>query len=487
MNALVNVGFERGEVDPCLIYRKNEYDILILILYVNDCLLTGDTLAIESGINDIKKMFNVTVTKKVEEYLGCRIDTSRKGEITVHQPHIYKHLQEKFQDVLGTKWKEEKRNSTPSTPSFRLMRVKEGEGVLSPHDQTLFRCGVGILLYLVKHTRPDLANATRELSRAMDVANYVHWKELLRVIKYALKTQEKGIVLRPERNQANISLKLIVDAEFAGNKDTRKSIMGRVIYLNEAPIGWNSKGQGSVTLSSTEAEYVSMSEGMKDLLFVKMCLNYIKMKINLPMIVLIDNIGAIEMLDSKTGQCKTKHIDTRYHWIKQYVNEDKVRVDYIKSEENVADILTKNLNPKLFEKHASKLVTNIVDKSKQMNDVGFFVRCNPRRIGKAGTWRDTCWAREDLFAKLAAPMGEIRRHVCWDTNYDITTWYPNGGRLKRLRRKVEGPLQRGYWNRKYDRTGKFVYPSERHVIKKFRNSYGDVVNIYDTDRKVILD
>ena len=92
---------------------------------------------------------------------------------------------------------------------------------------------------------------------------------MLRVVKYALKTQEKGIVLRPEKNQGNISLKLIVDAEFAENNDTRKSIMGRVIYLNETPIGWNSKGQGSVTLSSTEAEYVSMSEVMKDLLFIK--------------------------------------------------------------------------------------------------------------------------------------------------------------------------------------------------------------------------
>ena len=184
-----------------------------------------------------------------------------------------------------------------------------------------------------------------ENCREQWTANYVHWKELLRVVKYALKTQEKGIILKPEKNRANISLKLVVDAEFAGNKDTRKSIMSRVIYLNETPIGWNLKGQGSVTLTSTEAEYVSMSEGMKDLMFIKMCLNYIKMKVNLPMIVLINNIGAIEMLDSKTGQCKTKHIDTRFHWIKQYVDKDKVKVNYIKSEENVADIFTKNLQP----------------------------------------------------------------------------------------------------------------------------------------------
>ena len=101
----------------------------------------------------------------------------------VHQPHIYKHLKDKFQDAIEMKWEEEERKATLSTPSFRLMRVKEGEGVLSPQEQTLYRCGIGILLYLVKQTRLDLANTTRELSRAMDVANYVHWKELLRVIK----------------------------------------------------------------------------------------------------------------------------------------------------------------------------------------------------------------------------------------------------------------------------------------------------------------
>ena len=104
-------------------------------------------------------MFNVTVTKNVKEYLGCRIDTSKKGEITEHQPHIYKHLKDKLQDVLGMKWREEKKKSTPSTPNCRLMRVKEGEGVLSPQEQTLYRCGVGILLYLVKQIRLDLANA----------------------------------------------------------------------------------------------------------------------------------------------------------------------------------------------------------------------------------------------------------------------------------------------------------------------------------------
>ena len=95
--------------------------MLILILYVDDCLLTRDKLAIESGINNIKKMFNITVTKNVKEYLGCTVYMNRKGEIMVHQPHIYKHLEDKFQDVLEMKWREEERKATLSTPSFKLI------------------------------------------------------------------------------------------------------------------------------------------------------------------------------------------------------------------------------------------------------------------------------------------------------------------------------------------------------------------------------
>ena len=115
------------------------------------------------------------------------------------------------------KWRQKKNMTTPSTPAFKLARVKEGEGALSPEEQTLYRCGVGILLYLVKHTRPDLANATRKFSKAMDVANYLHWRELLLVIVYALKTQEKCIALKPNSKLVKLNLKIMVDSEFAGD------------------------------------------------------------------------------------------------------------------------------------------------------------------------------------------------------------------------------------------------------------------------------
>ena len=109
-----------------------------------------------------------------------------------------------------------------------------------------------------------------------------------------------------------------------------------------------------------------------------------------------------------------------------------MKVNYVKLENNVANILMKNLQPRLFEKHANKLVTNIVDEGKQMNDVGFFVRCNTRLMGKAKTWKDTNWAKEERLQLLAKPMGEFHKYAS-DTGYGITKWYPDRARLRRLR------------------------------------------------------
>ena len=117
------------------------------------------------------------------------------------------------------------------------------------------------------------------------------------------------------------------------------------------------------------------------------------------------------------------------------MDNNTVKVAYVKLENNVADILTKNLQPRLFEKHASKLVTNIKNASEPVNDV-FFVRCNTRLIVKAETWKDTNWAKEERLRDLAEPMGEIRRYTSWNTGYGITKWYPNRERLKRLRKRV---------------------------------------------------
>ena len=140
------------------------------------------------------------------------------------------------------------------------------------------------------------------------------------------------------------------------------------------------------------------------------------MKVNVPMLMLNDNIGAIKMLDMKTEKCRMKHVDTRYHWIRQFVDDKIVDVKYVKSEDNVSDICTKNLPTKLFEKHSSKLIS----------DVGFFVRCNTTKFPKKKIprWR----SRQNREVRWRMPLGFI---------HEVLTEIPFVGRNRKRYREIE--------------------------------------------------
>ena len=125
----------------------------------------------------------------MKNFVGCQLieDTGVKGKMYLHQPKLLKHLEESF----GNKVKDILRQyNAPAGPKSIIMRPHEGDNLISPHQQTIFRSGVGMLLYLVKHSRPDISNAVRELSKVADGATMGHWKALMRTSKYyALKAQ----------------------------------------------------------------------------------------------------------------------------------------------------------------------------------------------------------------------------------------------------------------------------------------------------------
>ena len=138
-----------------------------------------------------------------------------------------------------------------------------------------------MLLYLVKHFRPDNANSVRELSKVADGATEAHWKALFLVINYVLSTENHGLKIKPALKE-NFYMEGISATEYAGDKDTRISVYGYILYFCGAPIAWKSKAWKSVTLSSTEAEYVASSEIAKEAIFVKNLLDSIGIKIELP-------------------------------------------------------------------------------------------------------------------------------------------------------------------------------------------------------------
>jgi hypothetical protein len=180
---------------------------------------------------------------------------------------------------------------------------------------------------------------------------------MLRCIKYVLDTKSLGLKIWPSGiggNPWNITCS--TDSDYASDPETRRSVSGYIIYVHGVPICFRSKQQRCVTLSSCEAEWIALSEAVKDVVFLVRLCESINLKIKLPITVRVDNVGAIYMSQNITTSNNTKHVDIRSKWVKEYCENGTVKIVFVRSENNDSDIMTKNLSGPLHAKHAGRLV-----------------------------------------------------------------------------------------------------------------------------------
>ena len=355
---LRNLGFAGGYPDPCLMTRKNENGICFIAIWVDDSLLVGHEKAIQQTIDDLQREgFELKIDGSLDDYLSCEITFDRERNVGwIHQPHLITKLEK----VFGKFVKGLQVYKTPGTPGLATLR--NAKTTVDAEKHAMYRSGVGMLLYLVKHTRPDIANAVRELSKALDCPSPAAYKEMLRVMKFVLDTRSLAIKVAPV---GLIEDEWIVvaysDSDFGGDKETRISIAGFILYLMGVLISWRSKGQKSVTLSSSEAEYVALSEAAKEVKFVYQLLVSMDMKVKLPIVVHVDNLGAVFMSENVSVSQRTKHVDIRYRFVQEFVLDRFIKVIFVRTEDNDSDIFTKNLGGDLHERHSKKM---IVEKGK---------------------------------------------------------------------------------------------------------------------------
>ena len=136
---------------------------------------------------------------------------------------------------------------------------------------------------------------------------------MLQNIKFVLDTKCKGLWIEPDLDNVDEPWVLVCfsDSDYAGDPDSRRSVSGFILYVRGVPICWRSKAQRSVTLSSSEAEWVALSEAVKEIMFVQQLLESMKIQVRLPIIVRVDNVGAIFMSKNVTTMNRTKHVDVR--------------------------------------------------------------------------------------------------------------------------------------------------------------------------------
>ena len=312
-NILLECKFTQSAVDPCLFLCKYKNNWIYVAIYVNDNLVIGTEEGIAKLENHLKaKGLKLKVQDDLCDYLSCDIKISPDNKSAIlRQPHLITNLEEK----MGATVKNMRSYLTPGTPGQSIWKATKGEEIVSLDQHATYRSVVGMLLYLVKHSRPDIANAVQELSKVLDEPSATAYMEMLRLTKYVLETRYFGLKIQPSMQDDVWVLYVYSDSDYGGDKDSCISVGGYVLYVCGVPVSWSSRSQRTITLSSTEAEWIAASKAVKEVIFILQLLESMKINVKLPIFVNVDNIGAVFMANNKSMNSCTKHMDIRTKYV----------------------------------------------------------------------------------------------------------------------------------------------------------------------------
>jgi hypothetical protein len=227
--------------------------------------------------------------------------------------------------------------------------LSKGDGkALVDKEITWYKQLVGSLMYLMTATRPDLAFTMSRLSKFFEAPTEVHANAAKRVLRYLKGTANKGLIYGSKKTFAGYS-----DADFAGDTDDRRSTGGYVFLLYGGAISWKAKKQALPALSTVEAEYIAGAETTKEAIWLTRLL-HADLGLQLqptPTLIHFDNQGAMALASKGSMQCRTKHIDVKWHFIRAYVENKTIKLAYLPTANMVADILTKGLAKERHQQH----------------------------------------------------------------------------------------------------------------------------------------
>lgn len=328
---VLKFGLHRTYSDPS-VFVTRQGPLIMLALYVDDGIIFAiKEETIDELIDYLTEHFEIK-TVHSSYYLGIEIEQLEDGSIFLHQNGYAHRVLEKFG------FKEGRGAQAPIEVGHDLNKpaTLEMEVYDCPYAELL-----GSLNYLATRTRPDLCYALSVLSKYTDCPRELHWKALKRVLRYVRATTSYGLYY-----QATDAPRLLcyTDSDYAGDQSNSKSTSGMVLFINTGPICFRSQQQPTVAISTTEAEYISASMAIRELLWVKQFLKEIRLKVDHHAMLLCDNQSAIHLVRNSSLHQKTKHIQIKWHFIREKFAEGLFEIEYVQSELQKADILTKALS-----------------------------------------------------------------------------------------------------------------------------------------------
>ena len=341
--SLKRFGLEAHVTEPCMYRAVDKKSTIIVLVYVDDLLYAStDTSDLDSFEVYMRKTFKIKVTQAIEKYVGYEVSNT-SSSTKLHTSAYITNLAERFELTQAKK---------RTTPVAKTILINDPNSKLL-ENKTKFLSLLGGLSYVANLCRPDVCYIVNRLARFSTQPTMNHYKIAKGVLTYLLTTKGKGLHYKQAKH---FELKAYTDSDWASEVEDRKSVTGYIVYLNDGILTYKTKKQPVVATSTMEAEFISICSCLETMKFLMNLLKFMNVNVKKPAVIYSDNQSAIQAFKSRIPTKKSKHIDIRFHKIKNSRKRKEVRINYVRSEMNPSDLLTKVVSKQQFE----RLIDNLV-------------------------------------------------------------------------------------------------------------------------------
>ena len=359
---LLQIGAVQAEADECLFVIRDGSDWIKIVVHVDDFAITskGQKLydKVFAFMND---NFKITDEGELHYFLGLEISREASGDFVLRQAAYIQELLSR----IGMSTTAGASTTTPERAGTKgKLRPRQD---LSPEEEAFMRCvpyrqAVGGLFYLARATRWDISHACGQVARFMAAPAPEHWHAVLRIYRYLARTIDVPLRLHVGKCLDVVTaadFKAMADADWAGCSETRRSYTGWQVFFGKALVAWCSRRQGMVTQSSTEAEYVAAAAASNELVWWSKLASDFGYR-QARMIIECDNKSAVILADHAGKFDASKHVETKFHVLRDRVNAKIQSMSWVPESKMLADVLTKNTQPKVFLNLVSRAMNHSV-------------------------------------------------------------------------------------------------------------------------------
>ncbi|GJP81254.1 hypothetical protein CLOP_g11416 [Closterium sp. NIES-67] len=341
---LLKGGFHKSECDRAFYWRGAGKEKVYLLLYVDDILVAGALPGeVEKVCEHLAEVFQVKQIPRTTLFLGMNLERNREErKLFLYQQKYCKRVEQKFGHGYA------KAITTPLSGMAESDNESE-EDVLKWDGQEralqMYQSMVGQVMYPVSCTKVDMAYAASYLGQHAQQGR--KWREMRRTIDYLLQHQDEGLLF--EGGEETLELVGYADASHASCKETRRGAYGYVFLLGGTAITWQAKKLADIALSSAEAEYMALFFACQEGVWLRRLLNEFEIDVKGPTVVRTDSKSAMDLAKNDNWHGRTKHMDVKYHWVREQLEKQQFKFEFVRTEEQAADFLTKVLPRANFE------------------------------------------------------------------------------------------------------------------------------------------